>query len=83
MHGKLSSLSSYLISLGTADSIIIASHDRVDADMAIKRSGRQNSWVPGAPLDVEAPLRGWELIQDLVKTITPKKVINPSTNHTK
>lgn len=43
-----------------------ATHDGVDVDVAVKACGRQHGWVPGAPLDVEAPLTaGGQLVQHL------------------
>lgn len=43
-----------------------ATHDGVDVDVAVKAGGRQHGGVPGAPLDVEAPLTaGGQLVQHL------------------
>lgn len=46
--------------------LVAAPHDGEDVDVAVEACGRQHSWVPGAPLDVEAPLTaGRQLIQNL------------------
>lgn len=43
-----------------------ASHDGIDVDASVKACGRQHRGVPGAPLDVEAPLTaGGQLVQHL------------------
>lgn len=46
--------------------LVAAPHYGKDVDVAIKACCRQHSRVPGAPLDVEAPLTaGRQLIQNL------------------
>lgn len=58
--------SQYLVHLLLSQPVRAASHDGVNADPPVKRSGGQDGRVSGAPLDVKAPLRvGRQLIQHL------------------
>jgi len=55
-----------LVRLPLALRLVAAPHDGVDADVPVEGGGRQHRRVPGAPLDVEAPLRvGGQLVQNL------------------
>lgn len=57
---------SHLISLSLALGLAAAAHDGIDVDVTVETGGRQQHGVPGAPLDVEAPLAaGRQLIQHL------------------
>ena len=56
----------YLVRLPLALSLAASSHDGIDADVPIEGCGRQHRRVPGAPLDVKAPLSaGGQLVQNL------------------
>lgn len=46
--------------------LVAASHDGVDVDVSVEACSRQHRGVPGAPLDVKAPLTaGGQLVQHL------------------
>lgn len=46
--------------------LVAASHDGKDVDVPVKACSRQHCRVPGAPLDVKAPLTaGGQLVQHL------------------
>lgn len=47
--------------------LVGSSHDGVDVDVSVEAGGRQHRGVPGAPLDVKAPLAaGGQLVQHLL-----------------
>lgn len=46
--------------------LVAASHDGIDVDVSVKACSRQHRRVPGAPLDVKAPLTtDGQLVQNL------------------
>lgn len=46
--------------------LVAASHDGEDVDVPVEACSRQHGRVPGAPLDVKAPLTaGGQLVQHL------------------
>lgn len=59
-------LESHLVCLSLALCLAAASHDGIDVNVSVEAGGRQQHGVPGAPLDVEAPLAaGGQLVQHL------------------
>lgn len=66
--GSAPSSFSHLVGLSPALRLAAASHDGVDVDVPVEARGRQHRGVPGAPLDVEAPMTaGGQLIQHLIQ----------------
>ena len=60
----------YLVRLPLVLSLAAASHDGIDADVAVEGCGWQHCRVPGTPLDVEAPLSaGGQLVQNLSRSV--------------